>query len=58
MSANLQVGAITYGVERNAIRIIASGKMKRGRDFTDIFTYNGVLKDGKIMQANNKVEER
>lgn len=58
MSANLQVGAITYGVERNAIRIIASGKKTRGRDFTDIFTYNGVLKDGKIMQADNKVEER
>lgn len=63
MSENLQFGAITYGVERNAIRIIASGKMQMGtkqmgeEDFVCMSTHDGLLnKDGRIIENANENE--
>lgn len=67
MSTNVQVRVITGEFEKKAMKTIASGKMRIGKEkeeeegkenVTSIVVYDGILKDGIIKKANEEVKEK
>lgn len=63
MSPNVQVKVFTGKFEEEAVNTIASGTMRMGiekeegkENVTSIVVYDGVLKDGIIKKANEKVK--
>lgn len=63
MSTNVQVRVITGEFEKKAMKTIARGTMRIGKEIgkenvTSIPTYDGVFEDGIIKKANEEVKEK